>query len=132
MNTVSEHSQRRPAGHSPQHGHAKPDPHIIVLFGATGDLAKRKLLPGLHHLFRAGLLPEEFRVIGSSPQEFALSDADFRTRAEQACQEFGNCKPDGSWDSFASRLSFGAGLSCPLQAVSTPRSVALTIRPRQV
>jgi glucose-6-phosphate 1-dehydrogenase len=93
---------------SVRHGHAKPDPHVIVLFGATGDLAKRKLLPGLYHLFVAGLLPEEFRVIGSSPQEFALSDADFRTRAEQACQEFGNCKPDGSWDSFASRLSFGA------------------------
>ncbi|WP_222848901.1 glucose-6-phosphate dehydrogenase [Trebonia kvetii] len=93
---------------SVRQGHAKPDPHVIVLFGATGDLAKRKLLPGLYHLFVAGLLPEEFRVIGSSPQEFALSDADFRTRAEQACQEFGNCKPDESWDSFASRLSFGA------------------------
>jgi glucose-6-phosphate 1-dehydrogenase len=93
---------------SARHGHAKPDPHVIVLFGATGDLAKRKLLPGLYHLFVAGLLPEEFRIIGSSPQEFALSDADFRAHAEQACQEFGNCKPDGSWDSFASRLSFGA------------------------
>ena len=34
MSTVSEHSQRRPHGHSPRHGHAKPDPHIIVLFGA--------------------------------------------------------------------------------------------------
>ncbi|HTR93550.1 MAG TPA: glucose-6-phosphate dehydrogenase [Trebonia sp.] len=99
-------SQQSPR--SGRHGHAKPDPHVIVLFGATGDLAKRKLLPGLYHLFVAGLLPEEFRVIGSSPQEFALSDADFRAHAEQACQDFGNCKPDGSWDSFASRLSFGA------------------------
>ena len=47
-------------------------------------------------------------MIGSSPQEFALSDADFRAHAKAACQEFGNCKPDVSWDSFASRLSFGA------------------------
>ena len=98
MNTVSEHSQRRPAGHSPRHGHAKPDPHIIVLFGATGDLSKRKLLPGLHHLFRAGLLPEEFRIIGSAPPDFAVSDEEFRNIAHAACQQFGNCKPDDSWD----------------------------------
>jgi glucose-6-phosphate 1-dehydrogenase len=98
----------RPAGHSPRHGHARPDPHVIVLFGATGDLARRKLLPGLHHLFRAGLLPEQFRIIGSAPPEFAISDEAFRERAESACHEFGNCKPDESWDSFASRLSFGA------------------------
>jgi len=81
---------------------------VIVLFGATGDLARRKLLPGLHHLFRAGLLPEQFSIIGSAPPEFALTDAEFRERAEQACNQFGNCKPDESWDSFASRLSFGA------------------------
>ncbi len=53
---------------------------MIVLFGATGDLAKRKLLPGLHHLFRAGLLPEQFRIIGSAPPEFAVSDEEFRTQ----------------------------------------------------
>jgi glucose-6-phosphate 1-dehydrogenase len=81
---------------------------VIVLFGATGDLAKRKLLPGLHHLFRAGLLPDEFRVIGSAPPQFAVSDADFRAQAEAACNQFGNCKPDDSWDAFATRLSFGA------------------------
>ena len=38
-----------------------------MLFGATGDLAKRKLLPGLFHLHAAGLLPREYRIIGSSP-----------------------------------------------------------------
>ena len=109
MSTRSEQSMPgRPAGHSARHGHPRPDPHVIVLFGATGDLARRKLLPGLHHLFRAGLLPEQFRIIGSAPPEFALSDEEFRQRAEAACNQFGNCKPDGSWDSFASRLSFGA------------------------
>jgi glucose-6-phosphate 1-dehydrogenase len=109
VSTRSEQSgPARPPGHSARHGHTKPGPNVIVLFGATGDLAKRKLLPGLHHLFRAGLLPDEFRVIGSSPPEFALSDADFRNHAEDACQQFGNCKPDSSWESFASRLSFGA------------------------
>ncbi len=38
-------------------GHSPIPPHVIVLFGATGDLARRKLLPGLFHLSRAGLLP---------------------------------------------------------------------------
>ena len=89
-------------------GHAKPGPHVFVLFGATGDLAKRKLLPGLYHLYNAGLLPDEFRVIGSAPPQFALTDTEFRTHAEDACQQFGNCKPDETWESFAARLSFGA------------------------
>jgi glucose-6-phosphate 1-dehydrogenase len=44
-------------------------PHVIVLFGATGDLARRKLLPGLFHLSQAGLLPE-CRIIGTSLDDF--------------------------------------------------------------
>ena len=44
-------------------GSPKPDNHVIVLFGATGDLAKRKLLPGLFHLHAAGLLPKEYRTL---------------------------------------------------------------------
>jgi glucose-6-phosphate 1-dehydrogenase len=107
VTSTSQH-QARPTGHSPRHGHDKPGPHVFVLFGATGDLARRKLLPGLYHLYNAGLLPDEFRVIGSAPPQFALSDADFRSHAEDACQQFGNCKPDASWDSFAARLVFGA------------------------
>ena len=38
---------------------------MIVLFGATGDLARRKLWPGMPHLFEAGLMPEEVRIIGA-------------------------------------------------------------------
>jgi glucose-6-phosphate 1-dehydrogenase len=44
----------------------RPDPHVIVLFGATGDLAHRMLLPGLARLAEAGLMPEDWRLIGSS------------------------------------------------------------------
>src|SRR3954462_12794255 len=43
-----------------------PDDQVIVLFGATGDLARRKLLPGIFHLFEAGLMPEGFFLIGAS------------------------------------------------------------------
>jgi glucose-6-phosphate 1-dehydrogenase len=87
--------------------HARPAPHIIVLFGATGDLAKRKLLPGLYHLFVAGLLPEKFAIIGTSPPEFAVSEDDFRSRARSACDEYGVAKPFGEpWEKFVSHLTF--------------------------
>jgi glucose-6-phosphate 1-dehydrogenase len=93
-----------PVGRGP-----RPGPHVIVLFGATGDLAKRKLLPGLYHLYVAGLLPDKFRIIGSAPQQSALSTADFVTHAHDAVSQFGNCEPSGSsWDSFAACLSFAA------------------------
>ena len=87
----------------------KPDNHVIVLFGATGDLARRKLLPGFFHLHAAGLLPEEYRIIGCAPPQYALTDEQFREHAEQACDDFCLTKPaDPSWPSFAERLSFGA------------------------
>jgi glucose-6-phosphate 1-dehydrogenase len=92
-----------------KNGSPRPENHVIVLFGATGDLAKRKLLPGLFHLHAAGLLPREYRVIGSSPPAFALTDEQFRERAEEACADFCITKPtDPSWPSFVERLSFGA------------------------
>jgi glucose-6-phosphate 1-dehydrogenase len=87
----------------------RPDNHVIVLFGATGDLAKRKLLPGLYHLACAGLLPDKYRIIGTSPPESALSDADFVKHAHESVDEVCTIKPHGTnWDTFASRLSFGA------------------------
>jgi glucose-6-phosphate 1-dehydrogenase len=92
-----------------KNGSPRPDNHVIVLFGATGDLAKRKLLPGLFHLHAAGLLPQEYRVIGSSPAQYALTDEQFKEHAEQSCADFCITKPtDPSWPSFAERLSFGA------------------------
>jgi glucose-6-phosphate 1-dehydrogenase len=80
---------------------------VIVLFGATGDLSRRKLLPGLFNLHCTGLMPEDYRVIGVSRRASALSDDDFRRRARDAVQERGMRDPSGAaWDEFASRLSF--------------------------
>ena len=47
-----------------QHSERSPDPCIAVIFGASGDLTKRKLLPALYHLDQAGNLPENFAVVG--------------------------------------------------------------------
>ena len=50
-----------------------PEPCIFVVFGASGDLTKRKLLPALFHLRQVGLLPEEFAVVGVARRD--LSEA---------------------------------------------------------
>jgi glucose-6-phosphate 1-dehydrogenase len=94
---------------SAKNGSPRPENHVIVLFGATGDLAKRKLLPGLFHLHAAGLLPQDYRVIGASPAKYALTDEQFKEHAEEACADFCITKPtDPAWPSFAERLSFAA------------------------
>jgi glucose-6-phosphate 1-dehydrogenase len=87
-------------------GSAKvPQDHVIVLFGATGDLAARKLLPGLFHLQIAGLMPERFRIVGAGRHE--LTDEEFRERARAAVGEFGRCDPgEYDWDSFEELLSY--------------------------
>jgi len=81
-----------------------PEDHVIVLFGVSGDLARRKLLPGLFHLNEAGLMPKRFRIVGTSRGE--LSDEEFRAIARSAVQEFGRVPPsDESWERFASALT---------------------------
>jgi glucose-6-phosphate 1-dehydrogenase len=87
----------------------RPENYVIVLFGATGDLAKRELLPGLFHLAAAGLLPDRYRIIGSAPPNSAMSDDQFREHARKAVEQFGNTTPAGAaWDAFARALSFAA------------------------
>ena len=97
------------------HGHSDPTditsdlisplrPQVLVLFGATGDLARRKLLPGVFHLARAGLLPE-YRIVGVSLDE--LDDDGFRAHARAALDEFSNRPvPDDDWAAFSDRLSY--------------------------
>ncbi len=83
----------------------RPSNRVLVLFGATGDLAKRKLFPGFYHLFKAGLMPEEFRIIGSG-RHSPGSDDEFRELVHEALGEFGRMELDDSWRDFARRLSF--------------------------
>ena len=80
---------------APMRSGPRPGNHVIVLFGATGDLAKRKLLPGLFHLAAAGLMPEKYRIIGSAPAQFALSTEAFREHARQAAEQFGTSQAGG-------------------------------------
>ncbi len=61
-------------------------PHVLVLFGATGDLASRKLFPGLYHLAAAGRLPEEYAVIGTG-RHSPGTDEEFRERIRSALDD---------------------------------------------
>jgi glucose-6-phosphate 1-dehydrogenase len=80
------------------------EPHVIVLFGATGDLAARKLLPGLLHLSTLGMMPD-YRIVGSSTSD--LSDEDFRHVARHACDQFATGKISLlEWANFEKRLTF--------------------------
>ena len=53
----------------------KPDPCVVIIFGASGDLTKRKLLPALYHLDQGGLLPKEIAVVGVARRPLETSFA---------------------------------------------------------
>ncbi len=87
-----------PAGVGPRY------PHVIVLVGATGDLARRKLLPGLFHLSTVGFIPG-CRIIGVSLDN--LDAEGFRAAARQAVEEFSTRKvEDADWAGFAQCLDY--------------------------
>ncbi|MEV4420942.1 glucose-6-phosphate dehydrogenase [Patulibacter sp. NPDC049589] len=84
----------------------RPENRVLVLFGATGDLAKRKLFPGFFHLMLEGLMPEDFRIIGSG-RHSPGTDEEFRERIHAALDEFGRKElTDEAWSEFSKRLSF--------------------------
>ncbi|MBM6403420.1 glucose-6-phosphate dehydrogenase [Phycicoccus sp. CSK15P-2] len=79
-------------------------PTTVTLFGATGDLAKRKLIPGLLHLFQSRLL-DDLRVVGTSLDD--MSADDFRDLAMSAVREFSTRDiGDTDWREFAQRLDY--------------------------
>ena len=59
----------------------RPDPHIVIIFGASGDLTRRKLIPALYQLFAQKLMPDHFAIVGTS--RTPLSDVEFRTRMSE-------------------------------------------------
>lgn len=80
-------------------------PYVMVLFGATGDLAARKLFPGLYHLALAGRLPEEFRIIGSG-RHSPGSDDEFRDQIRDGLRESVEDLDDDAARTLLDRLTF--------------------------
>jgi glucose-6-phosphate 1-dehydrogenase len=85
----------------------RPDDHLLIIFGATGDLAKRKLLPGLFHLAAAGMMPERYRIVGSGRPEGAPDAGGFVAHVRDALNQFGRHEVnEHNWSPFAKSLSF--------------------------
>jgi glucose-6-phosphate 1-dehydrogenase len=104
---------------------SRPDNHIIVTFGATGDRARRKLLPGLFRLAAAGLVPGRYQIIGSSRRH--MTDSQFCEHARRATTEFGAGEPTGeAWQAFARRLPFAS--ADPARTLSLVDAVAAAER----
>src|ERR1700733_9918518 len=65
---------------------------VMVIFGASGDLTSRKLLPALYNLCRNNLLPREFAILGFAKDE--LSEEDFRKRTRDDIREYSGARDD--------------------------------------
>lgn len=82
----------------------KPDDHIFVIFGASGDLTKRKLIPSIYSLFVQDLLPENFALLGVSRTK--LSDDDFRKKMRHALTEFNTIDITSKIDDFIKMIYY--------------------------
>ncbi|GAC69452.1 glucose-6-phosphate dehydrogenase [Gordonia soli] len=82
---------------------------IVVLFGSTGDLAKRMVLPSLYELHRRRLLPSEWTLIGNGRGD--RTDDEFRSHVHDSIVEFGDDGPpsESDWQSFADRVHYAGG-----------------------
>ncbi len=85
-----------------------PDPAIVVVFGATGDLAHRKILPAFYNLRLAGLLPSETSIVGYSRRPY--SDAEFAEEMRGAVSEHSRNEVEAAlWHDFAQMLHYQQG-----------------------
>jgi glucose-6-phosphate 1-dehydrogenase len=85
------------------------EPCSIVIFGASGDLTARKLIPAFYHLCREKQMPPEFRIIGFARRE--KSDQSWQDELRQALEQFSRTKPvdESVWNQFAANLFYCTG-----------------------
>ncbi len=87
---------------------ASPEPFMLVIFGATGDLTHRKLAPALYALHVEQLLPRRFFVIAFARRE--KTDRQFRAELRAAVKQFGRVPPEDSpWKEFSRRILYHRG-----------------------
>lgn len=80
---------------------------LLVILGAAGDLTRRKLMPALYAMHRAGDLPTSFAILGTARPD--MNDEAFRSAMREACDTFGEAVTDTEWTSFAARLHYQTG-----------------------
>jgi glucose-6-phosphate 1-dehydrogenase len=83
-------------------------PTSIIIFGASGDLTQRKLVPSLFNLFRKGRLPKQFRVVGYGGTAF--TDDQFRAHLDEGLKQFASFEySDEEWKNFSSNIVYQQG-----------------------
>ena len=98
LNTIEEHQAPGP----------QAPPCVMVIFGAAGDLTKRKLIPALYNLAKGNLLSRDFAIVGVSRQE--LSSVDFQHKLTQDIRTFGNSPVESTmWEWFERRIYYLSG-----------------------
>lgn len=92
-----------------RHGESTDDlgPVVFVLFGATGDLARRMVLPTFYQLACERLLPRQWWLVGSGHGD--VTDESFRAHVHDAFTEFGPKPEPRQWNAFAGRVFFADG-----------------------
>src|SRR5690606_6625760 len=82
------------------------EPCTVVIFGASGDLTSRKLIPALYHLQLDGLMPQPFRIIGFARRD--KTDDSFRNELREALDQFSRTQPvvRDVWESFAQQILY--------------------------
>src|ERR1041384_5253876 len=101
--------QTEPCTPLPGEGRKPADPCSIVIFGASGDLTARKLIPALYHLFKEKQMPPSFRVVGFARRE--KTDDSWRKELREALEQFSRTKPvdDKVWTDFAKNIFYCMG-----------------------
>ena len=90
-------------------GRRADEPCTIVIFGASGDLTARKLIPALYHLYTQGQMPESFRVVGVARRE--KTDESWRAEMRAGVETYSRTRQvdDVQWDAFAANLAYHLG-----------------------
>lgn len=86
----------------------RPDPQTIVIFGASGDLTRRKAMPALYNLYREGLLPRDFAIVGFARS--AMTKEEFRAFVKEGVAKYSRAGiSDRHWKPFAEHLNYFTG-----------------------
>ena len=131
MTTIQANVRPEDLSHVTRSPERIPDPGILVIFGASGDLTKRKLLPALFHLRQAGLLPKQFAIVGVARRP--LGD-EFAADMRAGIVEFGSADAnDPKLDEFVQHISYFplkfddpadyAGLKTELDRIDKERNI---------
>jgi glucose-6-phosphate 1-dehydrogenase len=83
-----------------------PDPSVFVLFGSTGDLAHRKVLPAMYQLWRTNLLPHEFMILAIGRRD--LDDESYRAEVRSSLEQHSRVLPldEAAWETFSERIRY--------------------------